>query len=98
MFRKPLPPSVLVLAAVAMLDLVTTLLFLKLGFREGNPLFAWLFQLGVGAFISGKVVLLAIPIMLLQYARQFNAKSAEQGTWLAVVFYCAFYALSIAHP
>ena len=95
MFKRPVHTSTLVLTGIALLDLLTTLVFFKMGGKEANGIFRWFLHYGIPAFIGGKVLFLATPIVILEYARQFKPKSAEQGTWLAVILYCAFYGMNV---
>ena len=89
--RRPLHLSTLVLLTIGMFDLVTTLVWLSMGFQEGNRLFAWLASMGTVPFVIGKLVFLIGPVMILEYARKTHPKSAEQGTWVAPGFYALFY-------
>ena len=70
----------------------STLCLVTIGlFDLGNRLFAWLLQFGPWAFVFGKVVLLAGPILILEYARTKKPEVAEAGTWITVVAYLAMY-------
>jgi hypothetical protein len=80
------------LVGIGLFDLVSTLMLMSRGYAwEANPLFAWLASHGSFPFAIAKVAFLAIPILILEYARERSPKSAEQGTWLAVVCYALFY-------
>ncbi|HTQ08725.1 MAG TPA: DUF5658 family protein [Fimbriimonadaceae bacterium] len=79
--------STVCLLMVGMGDLITSLMWLHAGYGEGNPLFAWLASQGSIWFALGKVIFLAGPILVLEYARQVRPRSAELGTWLATLLY-----------
>lgn len=95
MLKRPIHASTIVLTSIALIDMITSLVLFRMGYREANHLFRWLLQFGIPAFVGFKFLFLAIPIVLLEYARIHRPKSAEQGTWLAVVLYCAFYAMNL---
>ena len=84
--------STTVLVTVAAFDLVTTIFWLRMGQKEGNPLFAYFASLGDVPFICAKVVYVAVPIGILEYARTKRPKSAEIGTWIAALVYIYLYA------
>jgi multisubunit Na+/H+ antiporter MnhB subunit len=95
MLKRPIHASTVVLTSIALVDMITSLILFRMGYTEANHLFRWLLHFGVAAFVGFKFVFLAIPILVLEYARTINPKSAEQGTWLAVLLYCAFYAINL---
>lgn len=91
-WRRRVATSTLALATVGLFDLVTTLLLLRLGMAEGNPIFAHILaQHGSHAFVGAKVLCLAGPIAILEWARTKHPKSADQGAWLAFVAYFGLY-------
>lgn len=90
MLKSPVKPSTLCLVGIGLFDLVVTIALMGQGLGEGNPLFRWLLQFGPWAFVIGKALLLAIPVLVLEFARKSHPESAEQGTWIAVVAYAAF--------
>jgi hypothetical protein len=79
--------STLVLVTIAMFDLVTTLMWLRGGNREGNPLFAMLASHGSFALVGGKLLFLVLPILMIEWARTKRPLTAEIGTWIAAVAY-----------
>lgn len=94
MLRSRVHLSTLCLVTVGLADLLFTIALFGRGFGEGNPLFRTLLHMfGPIGFIGGKVVLLAGPVMLLEYVRTKRPDSAEQGTWLAFVVYFGLLAL-----
>lgn len=95
--RSPVRLSTLCLLIVGMSDLVMSLLWLHVGFGEGNPLFAWLAGHGSLAFALGKLAFLAGPIAILEFARRYRPQSAEIGTWVAVVLYILFLGSHLRH-
>lgn len=79
--------STLVLVTIAMFDLVSTLMWMNMGGREGNPIFAALASKGSIVFVLGKLLFLAIPIAVIEWARKKRPLSAEIGTWVAASAY-----------
>ncbi|MFI5386848.1 MAG: DUF5658 family protein [Fimbriimonadales bacterium] len=88
--RSPVRLSTLCLLLVGVGDLVVSLRWLHAGHGEGNPLFAWLAHYGSLVFALGKVLFLAGPIAILEYARKYRPVSAEVGTWIATLLYLLF--------
>lgn len=79
------------LVTIGLFDLVTTIMLLSRGMGEGNPLFSWLLQFGTWAFVLGKVIFLAGPVLIIEYARQKHPETAEQATWIAFAAYAFLY-------
>lgn len=90
-FGRHVRLSTLCLTTVALFDLVTTMVLLGRGMEEGNPLFASFLEQGPQVFVAAKVLFLAGPILILEYVRTKNPRSAEQGTWLAFLAYAGLY-------
>lgn len=87
MWRRPLPTVVWLLVLLGLGDLVATLVVLASGNQEGNPIFRALLDVGPWAFIAGKVLFLAGPILILEYARPRVPKSVDQAYWICLTFY-----------
>lgn len=83
--------STITLVTIGLFDLVSSMIWLHMGYAEGNPLFAWLGGHGALAFAVGKIVLLAGPVLILEFARKHHPRSAEQGTWIAAGAYAFLY-------
>lgn len=79
------------LVTLAMVDLVSTLVWLNAGHAEGNPLFAFLASLGTFYFVLGKLILLIAPVCILEFARKHRPITAEVGTWVAFALYAFLY-------
>ncbi len=77
----------MLLAAIGSLDLASTIVLLRLGAVEANPIFARLLGMGVGWFVLAKVLMLAGPILILEWARDRSPRSSAQGAWIAVIAY-----------
>ena len=93
--RNSVRLSTFCLLTVGTVDLLMSLLWLRLGYQEGNPIFAWFAAFGSIPFAVAKLGFLAGPVALLEFARKSHPKSAEQGTWLATGFYILFLALHV---
>lgn len=93
--------STVVLLTIALFDLVTTIMWLNAGQREGNPLFAYVAEHGNLALAAAKMIYLVIPIVILEYARSKKPLTAELGTWIAAGAYAYLYVghlLTLHHP
>jgi len=76
--------STICLVTLGLADLAFTLVLMRQGLQEGNPIFRALQrEYGQTGFIAGKVALLVGPVLLLEFVRTKHPKSAEQGTWIA---------------
>jgi predicted ABC-type exoprotein transport system permease subunit len=84
--REPRLSTVL-LAVIGSLDLASTVVLLRLGAAEANPLFSRLLEFGIGWFVLGKLLLLAGPILILEWSRDRAPRSSAQGAWIAVIAY-----------
>lgn len=74
-----------------MFDLVTTVLLLRMGMGEANPIFGPLLQVGIWAFVLGKLAFVIGPIMIIEWAREKHPTTAEQATWIAFAAYLLLY-------
>lgn len=79
--------STAVLLAIGSVDLVSTMVWLENGGREGNPTFERLWEYGPLHFVAGKFLFLLGPIVILEIVRQYRSRTAEQGTWIAAGAY-----------
>lgn len=62
-----------ILIAIGVSDLIVTLLCLAdPGVREGNPLMRYYLDIGIGAFVAVKLLLLFMPLFVAEYSRQFR--------------------------
>ena len=62
-----------ILIAIGVSDLVVTLLCLAdPGVREGNPLMKYYLDIGIGAFVAVKLLLLFMPLFVAEYSKQFR--------------------------
>lgn len=93
--KDRVPFSTACLLGLGTIDLVTSLIWLHLGYQEGNPFFRALARHGSVVFALGKLAMLLGPVLLLEYARRTHPKSAEQGTWIAFAAYLLLYALHL---
>jgi hypothetical protein len=89
--------SVLI-AAIGILDLATTLIWVQHhGAQEGNPIFRYYLALGPHWFALGKVILLAGPIVVLEWARRRQPRFTLWASRLAIVAYLGLYSVGVLH-
>lgn len=92
----PVRLSTLSLVTLGLADLLMTILLMGQGFQEGNPIFRGLLRdFGPPAFIAGKVLFLAGPVLILEFVRTKRPTSAEQGTWIAFAAYLLMLVLQL---
>lgn len=95
MLNRPVRLSTACLATLGLFDLVSTVALFGRSFSEGNPIFSRLAHLGPWAFVLGKAIFLAGPILILEFARKSHPRSAEQATWIAFAAYAFLYVLQL---
>ncbi len=82
----------LVIAAIGVADLVTTIVFIKHhGAQEANPLFRHYWEMGLAAFIIAKLICLLGPLLVLEWARKRNPRFVAGALRTAIVGYLGFY-------
>ena len=83
----------LVLAAVCLADLLSTLVLVgHQHASEGNPLMGYYLQLGIGVFILVKLMLVVLPVFILEWSKQFVPTFARRVVRIAIVAYIGIYA------
>jgi hypothetical protein len=87
------------LAAICLLDLATTLFWVSYrNAAEGNPLMAfYLHHGGVPAFIAAKLVLCAMPLFVVEWARRMRPHFAHSLLRFGIVAYLTLYVLGVVH-
>jgi hypothetical protein len=95
MLKSHVRLSTACLVTLGLFDLVTTIMLMGRGFGEGNPIFSRLLQYGPWAFVLGKVLFLAGPVLIIEFARKSHPKTAEQATWLAFCAYAFLYVMQL---
>jgi hypothetical protein len=86
-----------VIAAIGLADLIATIVFIERhGAHEANPIFRILWDLGPLAFIGAKILFLAGPIAILEWARRHNPQFVLRASQAVIVAYIACYGLGIA--
>src|SRR6266699_2705460 len=89
--RRVAVESVIILA-IGVIDLVTTLVWVRqAGAREANPIFRSYLDLGTPYFIAAKMLLLAGPIILLEWARRRRPAFTRLASRFAIAAYAFAY-------
>lgn len=94
--RIPLLPVNIVLVLVALLDLLTTVVWLQTGRAvEINPIMAYVLRSGMEVFVAVKVGTLVAYVGVVEwYRRSRNAILAELVGRITLASYIAIYAIS----
>ena len=91
-------PQTMALAAIGIADLVSTLLFVGLAnAAEANPLMARFLEQGPAPFIAAKLLLLAVPLVVLELARPKRPRFVGKAANAAIVAYVSLYIFGVAH-
>ena len=86
------------LAALCCADLVSTIWLCRVhGADEANPLMAYFLAQGVLVFAAAKLVLTALPITVLEWARRIRPSVAVIGLNTALLGYITLYGAGLAH-
>lgn len=97
--RLPVAPESLALAALCLLDLATTLLWVsRHGAAEGNPLMAWfLTHGGIPGFVLAKCALLIVPLAIMEWARRRRPRFVQAILRCGIAAYIALYGFGVRH-
>ena len=86
------------IAIIGLADLITTVLWVRYhGAHEANPVFAHYLQMGLAWFALMKLVLLAGPIFVLEWARRKNPRFTLRAARFAIGAYCGLYIVGFLH-
>jgi hypothetical protein len=91
-------PESVILAAVCLLDLATTLFWVAYrDAAEANPLMAfYLDNHGFAGFIAAKMVLLAMPLVIAEWARRRSPRFVRGALRLTILAYLTLYVFGVA--
>ncbi|MCX8052702.1 MAG: DUF5658 family protein [Armatimonadetes bacterium] len=92
-------PANAALVAVGLIDLLTTLIWLRAGIAvEVNPIMAAVLRCGLSAFIGLKLTTLATYLTVMEwYRRRRSAAFARSVARITLASYLAIYAISFAY-
>lgn len=79
------------LLTIGTFDLLSTLMWLRIGGAEGNPLFAGYAMSSPLVLVGVKLPFLFGPVLMLEFARRYRPVTAEIGTWVAAIAYLYLY-------
>ena len=83
-----------VIAALGLADLITTIVFIEHhGAEEANPLFRHLWEMGMFAFIAGKLMLIACPLAVLEWARKRRPRFTMRALRGGIAGYLVLYGI-----
>lgn len=86
------------IAIIGLADLTTTMLWIHFhGAEEANPVFAHYLKMGIVWFALAKLLLLAGPIVLLEWARRRKPTFTRYASRFAIGAYCGLYAVGFMH-
>jgi hypothetical protein len=85
-----------VILGLCLVDLVLTLWLLSNGaITEGNPLMAGFLSLGVVPFIGAKIATMAMPLVVLEWARRQRPEFGSMMLRLTIVLYICCYSAGV---
>lgn len=94
--RAKISKENLIILAIGMADLVTTIYWIKNhGADEANPLFRYYLEMGLPWFAAMKIVLLAGPILMLEWAWRHRPAFTQFGARFAIVAYLIMYGIGV---
>ena len=81
-----------VLIAICMFDLASTLFLLNTtGASEGNPLMSYYLRYGVAAFVMVKLTMVALPLFIAEWSRQYRPQFVRLMLRTAIAVYLGLY-------
>ncbi|HZT44444.1 MAG TPA: DUF5658 family protein [Chthonomonadaceae bacterium] len=81
-----------IIAAIALADLVTTIIFIQHhGAEEANPVFSHYWNMGVWPFILAKCICVIAPLFILEWARRRNPRFVSWALRGAIIGYIGLY-------
>ena len=85
-----------IIAAIALADLVTTIIFIQhQGAQEANPVFRRYWDMGLGAFVLAKTICVAGPLFILEWARRREPRLVTWALRVAIVGYLGLYGMGL---
>jgi len=85
-----------IILAIGTADLILTIVLIKFGIAfESNPLFAWIWHMGVVFFIGAKLFLLLGPICIFEVARKSHPRFTKFAMRFTIFAYLAMYILGM---
>lgn len=85
-----------ILIGLCLADLISTLCVLSSGDAiEGNPIMSAFLALGVVPFIFAKAALVALPLIILEWARRRSPQFVSSMLRLTIVLYLGFYGAGV---
>ena len=95
--RLRLAPESVVLAVICLLDLCSTIFWVSYRHAtEGNPVMAYyLTHWGIAGFAAAKMVLLAMPLLIAEYARRTNPRFVHNALRFGIIGYISLYSLGV---
>jgi len=87
-----------VILAICLLDLVLTgwLIDTKRA-TEGNPIMSFYLSNGIGMMIAAKMVLIAMPLFVAEWARRYRPRFVHRALRLAIAIYISLYILAFVN-
>jgi hypothetical protein len=83
---------------VGLADLITTIYWVQYkGADEANPLFAFFLSMGIGCFTVMKLIMLACPIYVLEYARMRCPDFTRRASRCAIAAYLSLYLVGVVN-
>jgi len=81
-----------ILIALCLADLIATLVLIDNSYaREGNPVMAYYLRHGLAPFVLAKLALVALPIFVVEWSRQFRPRLARNLVRFAIAAYLGIY-------
>lgn len=96
--RPALAKESYVILAICLLDLVLTgwLLDTKQA-TEGNPIMSFYLSNGIGMMIAAKIVLIAMPLFVAEWARRYRPRFVRRALRLAIAIYISLYIIAFVN-
>lgn len=97
--RSGLAKESYIILAICLLDLILTgwLIDTKRA-TEGNPIMSfYLSNNGIGMMIAAKIVLIAMPLFVAEWARRYRPRFVHRALRIAIAIYISLYILAFVN-
>ena len=87
-----------VILGICLLDLVLTywLIHTKQA-TEGNPIMSYYLSNGIGMMIAAKMVLIAMPLFVAEWARRYRPQFVRRALRIAIAIYISLYVIAFVN-
>lgn len=96
--RPALANESYIILAICLLDLVFTYWLINTKqATEGNPIMSYYLSNGIGMMIAAKMVLIAMPLFVAEWARRYRPRFVRRALRIAIAIYISLYVIAFVN-